>query len=620
MKKQIPALLAILLCMVMCLLMASCDHVVVGTPNTPDDFDDPATQPSQEQPTETVPTESETPERPSDNTTPPEQVESEPSQETPSTEPTECTHDWQITDCNAPKTCSKCGATDGDEAAGHSMDPESGFCQNCGEFLYDLTFVANDYLKAYTRDMANQGFDFDLLWVRYLAHDGECFCAHCNPLGENSAGVDCGAAFMTIVYQFNYLYQGDINNGASMITFHKTENPSEKPYAVYETAILYERDSETFVDIIGVFNDDLNIRLTVADMSPVSLCADGHTWGEANCLSAAACLLCNEPNGTELGNHHFKDATCGYPSTCIACGETQGEPTGAHTVDKASGVCTECYQFAYDIDYVANQIILDMVTGFNMTHIDGLYYVENTDSCPCPACDPQNNLGDPGDPFFTLICCFDTVRYENEVLLVSVHKNDIRTEGVRYSHWINAYGTTTWETDENGNVTRIDDEKWNIHASVNDLPKVNLSCENGQHLWANADIQFPQQCVICGKAVTSADYAYLAGTLFRSIKNDYPHADPHYAYVTLYKNLEGDVCVLVDVWYKIQNNYNEYVVYNLTTGKRINNPDQYYKKLANNAYGQNKIHYIQMSTEVLQHYVDQTEKGYFVPGEDLWRD
>lgn len=102
-----------------------------GTTQAPTDepttapTDEPTTAPTDE-PT-TPPTQAPT-EAP---TTPPTQAPTE----APTTPPTTCSHNWKAATCTAPKTCSKCGATEGN-AAGHSWKDATctaaKTCTKCG--------------------------------------------------------------------------------------------------------------------------------------------------------------------------------------------------------------------------------------------------------------------------------------------------------------------------------------------------------------------------------------------------------------------------------------------------------------------------------------------------------
>jgi len=96
-----------------------------GTEGTQPPTDEPTTPPTDE-PT-TPPTQAPT-EAP---TTPPTQAPTE----APTTPPTTCSHNWKAATCTAPKTCSKCGATEGN-AAGHSWKDATctaaKTCTKCG--------------------------------------------------------------------------------------------------------------------------------------------------------------------------------------------------------------------------------------------------------------------------------------------------------------------------------------------------------------------------------------------------------------------------------------------------------------------------------------------------------
>ena len=136
--------LAILLAFVMLLSLCACNNsenqatdpsdssqsTTNGTENTTGNTEAPtdgtegttgATQPTNE-PT-TPPTD--------EPTTPPTQAPTE----APTTPPTTCSHSWKDATCTAPKTCSKCGATEGN-AGGHSWKdatctaPKT--CSKCG--------------------------------------------------------------------------------------------------------------------------------------------------------------------------------------------------------------------------------------------------------------------------------------------------------------------------------------------------------------------------------------------------------------------------------------------------------------------------------------------------------
>jgi hypothetical protein len=109
------------------------------------------------------------------------------------------------------------------------------------------------------------------------------------------------------------------------------------------------------------------------------------------------------------------------------------------------------------------------------------------------------------------------------------------------------------------------------------------------------------------QTVNSADYAYLAGTDFRSIRRNYSTATAQCAYVYAYNNIDGDLCVMTCVQYKIISNYNQFTLHNMTTGSTIKNPDSYYQKLADRSAGMTRIHYMDLSSEVLKYQVKMLE-------------
>ncbi len=64
--------------------------------------------------------------KPDTDTKPDEEKPSEDSKKDPAKEPASCNHKWKNATCDAPKTCSKCGVTEG-EAAGHKW--KAGNCE-----------------------------------------------------------------------------------------------------------------------------------------------------------------------------------------------------------------------------------------------------------------------------------------------------------------------------------------------------------------------------------------------------------------------------------------------------------------------------------------------------------
>lgn len=97
------------------------------------------------------------------------------------------------------------------------------------------------------------------------------------------------------------------------------------------------------------------------------------------------------------------------------------------------------------------------------------------------------------------------------------------------------------------------------------------------------------------------DYSYLAGEDFRTVRRQYLSAVALCGYAYAYTDLNGDSCVLTIVLYKIIDTYNVTTLHNLTKGTTIINPANYYNEQANRSYGNSKIHYWDLSSEVLEH-------------------
>jgi hypothetical protein len=58
------------------------------------------------------------------------------------------------------------------------------------------------------------------------------------------------------------------------------------------------------------------------------------------------------------------------------------------------------------------------------------------------------------------------------------------------------------------------------------------------------------------------------------------------------------LCVLTYIRFKIISNYSQTTLHNLSTGKTIKNPYDYYDNLADRSYGATKIHYMGLANEV----------------------
>ena len=132
-------LLALALALVMVLSLCACGNggdkttepgsSATGDTQTPTDGKTQATQPSANKETTAPTTPNETPKP------------TTPAPTTPA--PTACSHSWKAATCTAPKTCTKCGATEGN-ALGHNY--ENGACKVCNEEDTRVPFSDNVWL------------------------------------------------------------------------------------------------------------------------------------------------------------------------------------------------------------------------------------------------------------------------------------------------------------------------------------------------------------------------------------------------------------------------------------------------------------------------------------------
>ena len=114
--------------------------------------------------------------------------------------------------------------------------------------------------------------------------------------------------------------------------------------------------------------------------------------------------------------------------------------------------------------------------------------------------------------------------------------------------------------------------------------------------------------------ITVKDYKYLADYAFRSIHNEYNHAKPKSAYLYAYTNLDGDKCIAVVVYWKIDSDYKtEFLFLN---GKMIEDPDDYYQELIDRYAA--KQHYYDLDIEYLTMRNNALgEWGVYIPGKNI---
>lgn len=86
-----------------------------------------------------------------------------------------------------------------------------------------------------------------------------------------------------------------------------------------------------------------------------------------------------------------------------------------------------------------------------------------------------------------------------------------------------------------------------------------------------------------------------------------------------YTDKNGDECIFVYISYKIISNYNAYYLHNISKGTTIENPSEYYDRIADQYWGSDKIRYMDLSigalnaqTKALQGFLGKIDDGVFV--------
>lgn len=99
---------------------------------------------------------------------------------------------------------------------------------------------------------------------------------------------------------------------------------------------------------------------------------------------------------------------------------------------------------------------------------------------------------------------------------------------------------------------------------------------------------------------SAEQYAYLAGSDFRSVRYQYSHAVAEDGYVVAYVDRNGDQCVMTYVIFSIgPGEYYKFTLHNLSTGQTIPNPSKAFDEMADRAYGAKHLMYLELSINAL---------------------
>lgn len=208
-----------------------------------------------------------------------------------------CEHEWEEADCNDPQTCSKCGATEGEELGHDYQDancenPKT--CSRCGKSKGDAlghtwTDATCDSPKTCTVCAATEGEALGHTWS-----DATCEVAKTCTVCSATEGEALGHSWV--------------------------DATCYDPKTCSVCAITEGEPLE------HVWQD-----ATCESNAVCTLCGDtgaealGHDWAHATCVAAATCNRCGAKDGDPLG-HDWLDATYTAPKTCSICGATEGDP------------------------------------------------------------------------------------------------------------------------------------------------------------------------------------------------------------------------------------------------------------------------------------------------------
>ena len=244
-------------------------------------------------------------------------------------------HTWQDATCTKPKTCTVCGATEG-EAPGHQWDEgtvvQAATCQTMGIKSYTCTVCGTTRDERIPKDMGNHtgGTEIrDKLEATCTTdgYTGDTYCKSCGRL------IRKGNAIPATGHQWN---QGTVLSEATcqmvgakryMCTIcgatRLEEIPEDPANHVGGTEIKGKLDATCTTD--GYTGDTYCKGCGELINKGNAIPALGHNWQEATCTQPKACSRCGTTEGTALG-HSWQDATYTEPKTCARCGATEGEP------------------------------------------------------------------------------------------------------------------------------------------------------------------------------------------------------------------------------------------------------------------------------------------------------
>ncbi len=268
----------------------------------------------------------------------------------------QCVHSWEMAGCDSPKSCTKCGITEG-EAKGHSWREasctEAKTCASCG--LTEGTAKGHSWtskvcteIKSCTRCHITSEI-VDHVWE----NEGCSGFSNCTICGKLSDQFD--HKWISASCDSPKTCQKCGKTEGKALEHNWVELSCKEPK---KCSLCGETTMENLTHAWVYVSCDAPRECSacqVKESEPV-----GHSWREASCTEAKTCTSCSITEGEELG-HNWQEASCKAPKTCLRCEETQGgrlmhnwqliistEPICEDGRDLyACSYCSEEYEYTY---------------------------------------------------------------------------------------------------------------------------------------------------------------------------------------------------------------------------------------------------------------------------------
>lgn len=366
-----------------------------------------------------------------------------------------------------------------------------------------------------------------------------------------------------------YAYANGLTTGMSATTFGGEAVISASQYITFVLRALdYENGTDFQWDMAWELSDSLGITDGSYNADTSSF-----TRGDVATISYDALFI---PK---------KDST-------VTIADELGQESDEETV---SGIA-DCFDGKYWIG----------INGNDEAHFCEMYYFEgNTYGCAYQCLDGSDRLLFEG---------YDAGSFTVSDTTLSLH----RTESYAIAADSSEIQTDQAETDLHYEVTMLSESEiilnnWKFVCLIDNAETYGLLQEQYEEIK-------DEVCTKRSKDPAVTDYTYLAQSDFRGVQRDYSTAVAQCAYVYAFTNANGEQCVLTDVRYKIINNHSIFTLHNLTTGAVITNPDSYYQKQANRAFGASKIAYMKLANEIIGYHTKmlQAMKAVLESGQNTW--